>query len=106
MTDDDERRNSERASLMTEVEVEFGGQTLTTTALDISRTGLSVWAPEAAPGVELVLRFELEGSRLTVRGHVAREFHSDGGAVWGMAFLDLDEQLEARFVEYVARNAA
>lgn len=106
MTDDMERRNSQRASLMTEVEVEFGGRTLTTTALDISRTGLSVWAPEAAPGVDLVLRFEFEGSPLSIRGQVAREFHSDGGAVWGVAFLELDEQLEARFIDYVARNAA
>lgn len=60
------------------------------TSLDISETGMAVWADGDAPLGRVELLFELDASPVHLVGHIARQFQSDGGAVWGIAFDSLD----------------
>lgn len=104
MADLAERRDATRVSLLSEVTVELPtGREVSATALDISVTGISVWAPGMAPRQAVKVRLELaDGSApIEVAARVAREFESDGGSVWGMEFQGLDEETRARLSIFV-----
>jgi c-di-GMP-binding flagellar brake protein YcgR len=104
MADLAERRDAPRVSLLSEVTVELPtGREVSATALDISVTGLSVWAPGVAPRQPVTVRLELvDGSApIVVAARVAREFESDGGSVWGLEFQSIDEATRVRLEGFV-----
>jgi hypothetical protein len=101
-----DRRTGERASLMTEVAVSHGAGNTTTTSLDVSTTGISVWGPSTPPTGAIRLDLAVEDEPLTLQGHVVRQFRSDGGAVWGIEFFDTDPLATLSLTKYVAANAA
>ena len=99
MSDEPDRRTSPRASLFAGIHV-----VLPATAFDIGRRGISIWASGVRPDGLVRLTIPLDESEppLVVDGRVVREFESDGGAVWGIEFVDLpeaDAMRLARFVE-------
>jgi hypothetical protein len=65
-----------------------------------------VWAPYKAPAGALILRLSLGEEELTLQGRVAREFESDGGAVWGIEFFGLDARAAEMLNRYIADNSA
>jgi hypothetical protein len=66
------------------------GEAVAATALDLSETGVAVWATGERPLGTVRVRINLGGPRETLlEARVAREFRSDGGAVWGLEFLRL-----------------
>lgn len=80
------------------------GNEMEATAFDIGRRGISIWASGVRPDGLVRLTIPLDESEppLVVDGRVVREFESDGGAVWGIEFVDLpeaDAMRLARFVE-------
>ena len=99
-----ERRDAPRVSLLSEVTVELPtGREVSATALDISVTGISVWAPGVAPRQPVKVRLELvDGSTpIEVSARVAREIESDGGSVWGLEFQSVDEETRVRLDAFV-----
>jgi hypothetical protein len=58
--------------------------------MDLSHRGLSVWAPGKAPQTPLRITMAIDGRPVILKGRVARQFESDGGAVWGIEFADAD----------------
>jgi hypothetical protein len=102
---DQESRASERVSIMTEVEIDVRGDVLSVTTLDLGDGGLSVWAPYASPGGPVRVRLPLDDNLppLEVAGRIAREYQSDGGSVWGIAFEALDPRDKARLQAFLAK---
>jgi len=68
-----------------------GGET-TATSLDISEDGMAVWAQGNTPSGRVEVAFELEERKVLIVGRIAREFRSDGGSVWGIAFESRDQR--------------
>ena len=103
---DSENRGSDRVSVMTEVEIDVGGEVIKVTTMDLGLGGLSVWAPYASPGGPVVVRLPLDDgiAPLTLPSRIAREFQSDGGAVWGLAFDGLDSTQRARLEVFLAKQ--
>ncbi len=107
MADLAERRDATRVSLLSEVTVELPtGREVSATALDVSISGLSVWAPGVAPRQPVKVRLELvDGSApIVVAARVAREFESDGGSVWGLEFQAVDEPTRERLSLFVGER--
>jgi hypothetical protein len=103
MDEIDDRRGSGRVYIMNTVSLVIGGQTLEATAMDLSMTGVSVWAPEGVDpsgGLTVTLQIDDPGP-ITLQGKVARKFESDGGSVWGIHFENVDPAITARIEAYV-----
>lgn len=86
MGDHSEGRLARRVSVSHEVILEYGGRCMRVPAMDLSRRGISVWAPGKAPGETLRITMAVDNRPVILRGRVARQFESDGGAVWGIEF--------------------
>lgn len=69
-----------------EVVLEYGGHSVRVPAMDLSHHGLSVWAPGKAPQTPLRITMAIDNRPVILKGRVARQFESDGGAVWGIEF--------------------
>ncbi len=74
---------------MLAVTIRHRGGVTHATSLDLSETGMAVWAEGDAPLGRVELLFELDTTPVHLVGHIARRFHSDGGAVWGIVFDSL-----------------
>jgi hypothetical protein len=59
--------------------------------MDLSRRGVSVWASGKPTVGPLRITMAIEGRPVILKGRVARQFESDGGAVWGIEFADDDD---------------
>lgn len=104
MDEIDDRRGSGRVYILTTVDIELNGKALQATALDLSVSGISIWAPEgedSSSPIQIKMQIDDQGP-ITVTGKVARQFESDGGAVWGIAFQDLADGIEQRLEAYLA----
>ena len=84
--EDSENRRALRVNIANEVVMEYGGRSVRASAMDLSRRGMSVWAPGTATGVPIRLTMALTNRPVILRGRVARQFESDDGAVWGIEF--------------------
>jgi len=103
--DETERRGAQRAHVMVDVEIVGERRTIKATSLDLSPTGISVWADDGtAPQGELELKFDLDGTSLSAKGHLARSFQSDGGAVWGIEFAHLDPATKTKLDNFLDRQ--
>lgn len=104
--DDELRLNGPRVSYTDDVVVENKGEATTLSGLDLSAGGLGVWGPAECPSgtfkISLPLSDEL--GALVVEAKVARQFQSDGGAVWGISFISLSEAAKRRLRAHVARE--
>lgn len=72
--------------------------------MDLSRRGVSVWAPGKATHEPLRITMAIGDRPVILRGRVARQFESDGGAVWGIEFyadVTADEENLQIVSEYV-----
>jgi hypothetical protein len=103
MDEIDDRRGSGRVYIMTTATLEVNGQSIEATAMDISATGISVWAPEGVnPSGPIGLQFEIdEKGPIKLTGVLARQFESDGGSVWGIHFEGVDPAITKRLEAYV-----
>jgi c-di-GMP-binding flagellar brake protein YcgR len=103
---DESRRSSNRVSYMSEVCLDQQGEKLSLSALDISAVGVGLWGPANCPqGVfEISLPLDDGAEALKVMAEVARQFHSDGGSVWGVRFISLDDVAKRRLKAYVSRQ--
>lgn len=92
---------------MREATVELGDGPVTATILDVGSGGISIWGPGQAPDGPVGVRVQLEEDRepLELKAVVVRQFESDGGAVWGMAFTNLDPVSRRRLLAFVEQNA-
>lgn len=92
---------------MRDAMVELGDGQVTATILDVGTGGISIWGPGEAPDGPIGVRIQLEEDRdpLELTGVVVRQFESDGGAVWGMAFTDLDADSAQRLMAFVEGHA-
>lgn len=106
MTDDSDRRGTERVSLMDAVTIDHGTGAFEASCINLSSSGISVWAPYAAPAGALVLTLTLGGQRHTLHGRIAREFVSDGGAVWGIEFFGVDARTQEILTRFVQESSA
>lgn len=71
-------------------------------AMDLSRRGLSVWAPGKAPQTPLRITMAIQDRPVILKGRIARQFESDGGAVWGIEFAEDDHEEDLQIVtDYV-----
>lgn len=106
--DDESRRGGDRVSYMHEVLLNYEGTKMTLNALDLSPQGVGVWGPASCPAGPFKLSLPLDDSLgpLVVDAKVARQFQSDGGAVWGIHFIDLDDEAKRRLADYIARQHA
>ena len=106
--DDESRRGGNRVSYMHEVLLDYEGTKMTLNALDISPQGIGVWGPASCPAGAFKLSLNLDDSMgpLVVDAKVARQFQSDGGAVWGISFLNVDAAAQQRLDAYIARQNA
>jgi hypothetical protein len=106
--DDETRRGGDRVSYMHEVLLDYEGTKMTLNALDISADGVGVWGPASCPAGAFKLSLPLDDQLgpLLVDGKVARQFQSDGGAVWGITFLNMSESAKQRLEAYIARQNA
>lgn len=103
--DDKERRGAVRAHVMVDVKIVGEQRTIQATSLDLSPSGISVWADDGhAPQGTLELSFDLEGTSLSAKGRLARSFQSDGGAVWGIEFADLDAGTKYQLNSFLDRQ--
>ena len=82
------------------------GEVVGATAMDLSETGVSVWATGHKPNAALRVRLPLNDGldSLEVDGAIAREFRSDGGSVWGIEFSGLDDGARMRLKLYINKN--
>jgi hypothetical protein len=104
MAGQSEGRRAPRVSVSHEVVLEYGGYTMRVSAMDLSHRGLSVWAAGKAPQTPLRITMAINDRPVILKGRVARQFESDGGAVWGIEFADAegDDQENLQIVsEYV-----
>ncbi len=99
-----ERRESDRVSIMSAIQIQFNAKTVDATALNISRSGIAVWGPHPAPKAKMQLNFSLDGDIIGVEGKVAREFMSDGGSVWGIEFANLSPELQGKIDQFCLDN--
>lgn len=103
--DETERRGATRAHVMVDVEIVGERRTIKATSLDLSPTGISVWADDGdAPQGDLELKFDLDGTSLSAKGRMARSFKSDGGAVWGIEFGKLDPSTKIQIDNFLDRQ--
>lgn len=107
MLDESERRRGPRVPVMRDATVELGDGQVTATILDVGSGGISIWGPGEAPDGPIGVRLRLEEDRdpLQLTGMVVRQFESDGGSVWGLAFTDLDAASRERLMAFVDRHA-
>jgi c-di-GMP-binding flagellar brake protein YcgR len=98
-----DRRGDERQSVMLTVEIDLGGAQMTATSMDLSASGISVWAPDGIkPLGEFNVSFEFDRrGPITLPARVAREYESDGGSVWGLAFGYVPPEIAARIESYL-----
>ena len=92
-------------SVMVDVTLEVDGKLVHAKSLDLSGSGMGVWAPHSIPGLHrrIDVCVDIDGAEMKLRGEVVREFSSDGGSVWGIAFRDLDRRTASRITNCVAR---
>jgi hypothetical protein len=90
-------------STFSDVTIDLPDQRLSATALDVSEGGLAIWGPKPAPRARMKITLALEDAKTSfeANGVVVREFDSDGGSVWGVAFLGLDDGAKERLKSYV-----
>ena len=69
--------------------------------------GIAIWGPGPAPKGPIKITMELEDASITfeVDGEVVREFESDGGAVWGVAFRGVDDTTRDKLRAVVSGRA-
>ena len=103
MDEIDDRRGSGRVYIMTTATLIVDGATIEATAMDLSISGISVWAPEGVSAAGLHgVRIEIDDKGIIeLDGRVARQFESDGGAVWGIQFQHVPDAVTARLEAYV-----
>ncbi len=84
------------------------GDVAQATTLDVGLTGIAIWATGSRPSGPVRLRLPLEDGLppLEVDGQIAREFRSDGGAVWGIEFQDLGTLALERLQRYAQTHTA
>lgn len=106
--ENDTRRVGDRVSYMHEVTVDYEGTKLTLSGLDISPSGMGLWGPTNCPaGVfELTLPLDDAMDPIVTRARVVRQFHSDGGSVWGVTFEGLADAARQRLERYIERQRA
>jgi c-di-GMP-binding flagellar brake protein YcgR len=100
-----DRRRDDRFSVMTSVEIDLGGARLSATAMDMSVSGISVWAPDGVKPLgefTIVLDIDKRGP-IELGARVAREYESDGGSVWGLAFTYVPPEIAARIESYLEK---
>lgn len=85
--------------------IELPHEQLSATMLDVSVGGAAIWGPRPAPEGPMRIRIELDATAFELEGVAVREFASDGGSVWGVAFRDVDEATRARLRAYVEMHA-
>ncbi len=103
MDEIDDRRGSGRVYILTTVSIELNGRVMDATALDLSVSGISIWAPEGETAngpIKIKMVIDDHGP-LLVTGKLAREFESDGGSVWGIAFQGIDDGVTKRLEAYL-----
>lgn len=107
MADAADRRHGPRVSVFNDVTVELPTETLSATALDVGVGGVAIWGPGPAPRGPIKITMELEDASISfeVDGEVVREFESDGGAVWGVAFRGLDDSTRDQLQAFVDGRA-
>lgn len=103
MDEIDDRRGSGRVHIMTTATLDLAGRTVQATAMDLSLSGISVWAPSGeTPSARLKVTIEIDDrGPMCIEGQLARQFESDGGAVWGIAFVGLGTADHARIDAYL-----
>ena len=76
--------------------------------MDLGLNGFSVWGTEFAPRGEFEVSVPLDDdlAPLVGRARIARQFVSDGGAVWGLEFVDPSPEARYRLRNYVERHQA
>lgn len=89
---------------MQEVTIDYEGSQMTLSALDLSTNGVGVWGPARCPAGPFKVSFPIDdgGAALKATGRVVRQYHSDGGSVWGIQFTEIDEASARRLAEFVA----
>ena len=98
-----DRRGDPRIGVMASVQIDLGGAQLEATALDMSISGISVWAPQGIKPIgefKITMTVDHRGA-IVVPARLKREFQSDGGAVWGLAFGELPPEVAARIEAYL-----
>jgi hypothetical protein len=85
------RRIAPRTPLLETVELVLpDGEAVAATALDLSESGIAIWATGERPLGPVRVRLNPgAGDETVLEARVAREFRGDGGAVWGLEFLHL-----------------
>ena len=102
-----ERREAPRVSMFSSLELVLpNGEIVGATAMDVSETGVSIWATGERPNASFRIRLPLDDGLdpLEVDGVIAREFRSDGGSVWGIEFQGLSEGAKMRLKLYVEKH--
>ncbi len=105
--DEATRRGGDRVSYMHEVLVDYEGSQMTLNGLDISPNGMGLWGPTNCPAGLFKVTVPLDDSLdpLQAQARVVRQFHSDGGAVWGVAFENLDAASKRRLERFIERQS-
>lgn len=86
---------AERVSIFSQtVTLEYGGETREASGIDLSASGIAVWAPGASEGDEVRVTLSFE-DWLVVRldGRVVRQFGDDGGSLWGIEFVPSEARM-------------
>jgi len=94
--------------MLKDVTIDLKGETLKGTTMDVSVGGAAIWGPRAAPHGRMKIQLQLddeEEATFEVDGVVVREFSSDGGSLWGVAFTGLDDATKERLREFVAKHS-
>jgi len=88
---------------MQEVTIDYEGSQMSLSALDLSANGVGVWGPARCPAGPFKVSLPIEdgGPPLKATGRVVRQYHSDGGSVWGIQFTDIDDASSQRLAAYV-----
>lgn len=98
-----DRRGDDRFSVMCSVELDLGGPPIFATALDMSVSGMALWAPDGIKPLgefRVLLTIDDRGS-MELSARLAREYESDGGSVWGVAFTYVPPEIAARIESYL-----
>ena len=86
---------AERMSIFSQtVTLEHAGETSEVSGIDLSASGVSVWAPASRMGddVRVTLSFE-DWLVVTLEGRVVRQFGDDGGSLWGIEFVPSEARM-------------
>jgi c-di-GMP-binding flagellar brake protein YcgR len=94
--------------MLKDVTIDLKDETVKGTTVDVSVSGAAIWGPRAAPHGRMKIQLQLDEEEETtfeVDGVVVREFQSDGGSLWGVAFTGLDQETKERLRQFVEQHA-